>query len=77
MGDHWKYLAFQSFWNIFLKCFRDPVKAKKDQQLNISWTYPSTSLVMEIMLLKFEYLYKNIPFKMALWYKLQGFCNAV
>lgn len=52
MGDHWIYLAFQSFWNIFLKCFRDPVKARKDKQLKVSWTYPFMSLVMEIVPLK-------------------------
>lgn len=39
----WKYLAFQSVWNICLKCFRDPVEARKDKQLKVSWTYPFTS----------------------------------
>lgn len=46
-----------------LTTFRDPVKARKDKQLKVSWTYPRTSLVLEIMLLNFGYLHKNTPFK--------------
>lgn len=46
-----------------LTTFRDPVKARKEKQLKVSWTYPFTSLVIEIMLLNFGYLHKNIPFK--------------
>lgn len=63
MGDHWKYLAFQSFWNITLKYFCDVVKARKYKQLKVSWIYPLTLLIIEIMLLKFGYLHKDIPFK--------------
>lgn len=31
MGDQWKYLAFQRFWNICLRCFWNSVKARERQ----------------------------------------------
>lgn len=40
-----------------LTTFRGPVKARKDKQLKVFWTYPLTSLVIEIMLLNFGYLH--------------------
>lgn len=45
MSDHGKHLAFQSFWNTYLKCFWDPVKARKDKELKVSWIYPLTYII--------------------------------